>query len=216
MSQRALTKQLGLSAHSNIADYETGRRIPPRDIVLECERVLGAKTLSPLLEDALAARAATPAPKRRPWRWLALGAVLAVAAGITPLLMLLLRDEPSTWDGNDPKAAGCADDAVSIAAEPVSVEAVQVGTAVLRYSPSCGAAWAKFEPLPQASPPANAVVVVEAVRPADGMKTVFHYPSFEQVYGDLLLTGRGCVRATAIVTLPDGRTGSGTTKCLSP
>ncbi len=34
------------------------------------------------------------------------------------------------------------------------------------------------------SRPANSVVVVETVRPADGMKTVFHYHSFTQVYGD--------------------------------
>jgi transcriptional regulator with XRE-family HTH domain len=83
LSQRALTKQLGLSAHSNIADYESGRRIPPRDIVLECERVLGSNTLSPLLEDALAARALASSPKQRNWPYVALGAAALIAVAVT-------------------------------------------------------------------------------------------------------------------------------------
>ncbi|WP_162907341.1 helix-turn-helix transcriptional regulator [Allorhizocola rhizosphaerae] len=102
MSQRALTKQLGLSAHSNIADYESGRRIPPRDIVLECERVLGSNTLSPLLEDALAARAAAGPPKRRRWPYVAVGAAMVIA--VVGAAVLLRRDKPSIWDGNDLQA----------------------------------------------------------------------------------------------------------------
>jgi transcriptional regulator with XRE-family HTH domain len=42
MSQRKLTQLLGLSAHSNLSDYERGRRIPPADIVNACERLLAA------------------------------------------------------------------------------------------------------------------------------------------------------------------------------
>jgi transcriptional regulator with XRE-family HTH domain len=41
MSMRAPTAQIGLSAHSNLADYECGRRLPPRDVVEACERALG-------------------------------------------------------------------------------------------------------------------------------------------------------------------------------
>jgi transcriptional regulator with XRE-family HTH domain len=40
ISMRALTGLIGLSAHSNLADYECGRRLPPRDVVEACERAL--------------------------------------------------------------------------------------------------------------------------------------------------------------------------------
>jgi transcriptional regulator with XRE-family HTH domain len=40
ISQRGLTKLIGLSAHSNLSDYERGRRIPPADIIEACEREL--------------------------------------------------------------------------------------------------------------------------------------------------------------------------------
>jgi transcriptional regulator with XRE-family HTH domain len=40
ISQRKLTKLIGLSAHSNLGEYERGSRIPPGDIVLACERLL--------------------------------------------------------------------------------------------------------------------------------------------------------------------------------
>jgi hypothetical protein len=40
ISQRRLTQLIGLSAHSNLGEYERGSRIPPGDIVLACERLL--------------------------------------------------------------------------------------------------------------------------------------------------------------------------------
>lgn len=40
ISQRRLTQLVGLSAHSNMGDYERGRRIPPGDSVVACERTL--------------------------------------------------------------------------------------------------------------------------------------------------------------------------------
>ncbi len=40
ISQRRLTRLIGLSAHSNLGDYERGRRIPPSDIIAACERLL--------------------------------------------------------------------------------------------------------------------------------------------------------------------------------
>ena len=42
LSQRRLVRLLGMTAHSNLVDYENGRRLPPRDIVRACEKVLGA------------------------------------------------------------------------------------------------------------------------------------------------------------------------------
>lgn len=40
ISQRRLTRLIGLSAHSNLGEYERGSRIPPGDIVVACERLL--------------------------------------------------------------------------------------------------------------------------------------------------------------------------------
>ena len=62
LSQRELTRLIGLSAHSNLADYEAGRRMPPADIVAECERVLEVTDgrLVELRSQALIARADEP------------------------------------------------------------------------------------------------------------------------------------------------------------
>lgn len=43
ISQRQLTKLIGLSAHSNLGDYERGRRIPPGDIVVAYEQLLAVE-----------------------------------------------------------------------------------------------------------------------------------------------------------------------------
>ncbi|WP_433428518.1 helix-turn-helix domain-containing protein [Nonomuraea sp. CA-141351] len=40
LSLRALAHQVGLSGHGTLIDYEHGRRIPPRDLLVACERVL--------------------------------------------------------------------------------------------------------------------------------------------------------------------------------
>lgn len=40
ISLRQLTRLIGLSAHSNLGEYERGSRIPPSDIVAACERLL--------------------------------------------------------------------------------------------------------------------------------------------------------------------------------
>lgn len=39
MSFRILARQLGMSSHSGLADYEQGRRIPPDDLISAYERV---------------------------------------------------------------------------------------------------------------------------------------------------------------------------------
>lgn len=59
ISQRELARALGLSAHSNIGDYERGARIPPSDIVADCERLLEVAPggLQALRRAALAERA---------------------------------------------------------------------------------------------------------------------------------------------------------------
>src|SRR5262249_39937433 len=40
LSMRALAKQIGLSAHGRLVDYEHGRRIPPEDLLVACEKAL--------------------------------------------------------------------------------------------------------------------------------------------------------------------------------
>ena len=41
LSLRALAKQVGLSGHGTLVDYEHGRRIPPEHLVIACEQALG-------------------------------------------------------------------------------------------------------------------------------------------------------------------------------
>ncbi len=60
LSQREVVRRLGLSAHSNLVDYELGRRIPPGDIVVACEQLyeLPKGHLGKLRSAALLERAA--------------------------------------------------------------------------------------------------------------------------------------------------------------
>lgn len=59
ISQRELTHMIGLSAHSNLGEYERGSRIPPCDIILACERLFTVQPgyLQALRKEALRERA---------------------------------------------------------------------------------------------------------------------------------------------------------------
>jgi transcriptional regulator with XRE-family HTH domain len=65
ISQRELTQRIGLSAHSNLGEYERGSRIPPCDIILACERLFAVPPgyLQGLRKQALRERA-----RARTWR----------------------------------------------------------------------------------------------------------------------------------------------------
>lgn len=253
LSQRAFTRMLGLSAHSNIADYEAGRRIPPRDILRQCETLLGVTDgqLCAMHARALAERAAPTSPTgppettapttdRRVQRRVG-GVTLVVAVGLmialssgpehsgaSPTTTDKPAAEPSTWDGNDPKAAGCVADAVTVDSKPVLTTAAavmgavrlpagtQIGRVNLRYSPRCGAAWPKFEPVLAPITDQAITVTVTALRPVDGMRAIFEYPRLEQTYGDILLTAPGCVQASASVGFAGSAVASGTTDCVRP
>src|SRR5947209_5663988 len=64
LSLRALARQVGMTAHSGLVDYEQGRRLPPADLVAAYQRVFpdAAAELVRLRQAALAHRAADPAP----------------------------------------------------------------------------------------------------------------------------------------------------------
>jgi transcriptional regulator with XRE-family HTH domain len=59
ISQRQLARLIGLSAHSNLGDYERGQRIPPGDIIVACEQLLAMEPdcLQALRREALCERA---------------------------------------------------------------------------------------------------------------------------------------------------------------
>lgn len=59
LSLRGLARQLGMTAHSGLVDYEKGARIPPRDLMASYLRVLAPKDdrLARLYEAALSDRA---------------------------------------------------------------------------------------------------------------------------------------------------------------
>lgn len=63
MSLRVMAKQLGLSAHGNLVEYEHGRRIPPEDLIIAYERIFQVSdgALRNLREKALAERASNQA-----------------------------------------------------------------------------------------------------------------------------------------------------------
>jgi hypothetical protein len=65
MSLRTLAKELGLAAHGTLVDYEHGRRIPPEDLILGCERVfrISDGALRNLRDKALAERAGQQADR---------------------------------------------------------------------------------------------------------------------------------------------------------
>jgi transcriptional regulator with XRE-family HTH domain len=121
MSLRGLAKELGLSGHGTLVDYEHGRRIPPADLVAGCERIFQVSdgVLRNLREKALAERAnhqadlllsrpaqpaAAPSPEaedppvpvgppRR--RWQAVTVVLVVAAVGLGIGIWRLRTAPT-------------------------------------------------------------------------------------------------------------------------
>jgi transcriptional regulator with XRE-family HTH domain len=65
LTQRQMAAALGLSAHSNIADFEAGRRLPHNDILVSYEQhfALAGGELQRMRQHALAARARSRAPR---------------------------------------------------------------------------------------------------------------------------------------------------------
>jgi hypothetical protein len=130
-------------------------------------------------------------------------------------------------DGTDPKASHCGD-SIKLDSRKILLAAAallggrqlsagtSLGTITLKYSARCAGAWARFDPAPDVfHNPGEATVTVTASRPTDGTQTSFHLGRIEQAYGDLLLTGPGCVTATGTVAASSGSIlGTAQTRCL--
>ena len=116
LSLRALAKQIGLSAHGTLVDYEHGRRIPPEDLLTACEKALDLDdgTLRRLRLEALAERASTeaalllkppaavltappalpqaPAAPRPPWRRFLVPALILILVAVTGAVLLVRHE----------------------------------------------------------------------------------------------------------------------------
>jgi transcriptional regulator with XRE-family HTH domain len=235
LSMRALTDLIGLSAHSNLADYECGRRLPPRDVVDACERALGVadRELVKRWEAALhqrsqrdcvpSGRTAEPEQpvmsKRRPGARVLLLAGVAVAALLigwalrspgTPGSHTQVRvvDGVSSCD----TTARIVDSAVVTTTPRPGRAAVTVGTVSLRFSPSCGLGWTRFVPAQPVTPGARDVEL-SVHRVDDGAVTTLRLPQVVGAESDPLLTVPGCVYAQASVDFDDGTVASARTSC---
>ena len=209
LSMRKLTTLIGLSAHSNLADYEAGRRIPPLDIVEACERVLEVPDGELLALRRAALAAPTPAPPppavRRHRLPLAIAAAMVVAG-----MIIALRPTAAPAIG----VSSCDRSAVILDSVPLTSPPAPsvLGTVSLRYSPSCSLAWTRFIPSRTSMPGATGVVL-SVHRVADGATTDLRLGQVVAAESDPLLTVPGCVYAEATVTFQDGRTVSARTDC---
>jgi hypothetical protein len=132
-------------------------------------------------------------------------------------------------DGADPRLSNCGSSATVLDRRPVRLPVpttiasrslhagTLLGTVSLRYSARCAAAWARFDPAPGifSNQPGAAALLLVVSRPADGTQSTWRMPHVEEAYGDLLLTGLGCVVASASIELMgQQRTATAHTRCL--
>ncbi len=184
-------------------------------------------------------RPRTPCPRRR--RVVLLTGALTISLALNAVLLLSAgrRQQPSPKaatatsapinDGTDPVANHC-DDAVNLDVQQIRLRSsalidghrlragTSIGTITLRYSHQCAGAWARFDPADGLfEDPDEASITLGVGRPADGSQNTWRLGHIDQTYSDLLLTGMGCVQATATITVFDGNvTADGTTRCLPP
>ncbi len=141
------------------------------------------------------------------------------------------RPSPSSRvpaDGDDPKADDCVADATTVASAVVRVTSLAVaaghrfpagtviGTVELRYSPRCRAAWGRLTPTVAFDHPKSGRESLGVTRPGDGAAAPFQPGFVEEAYGDLLVTGHGCLVAYAAFTIADGHKASAHTACWEP
>lgn len=118
-------------------------------------------------------------------------------------------------DGADPAVARCTADARLVDKAPVLLGGVQIGALELKYSPWCGAGWARLYLYP-AQPTMMGVVTV---RSGDGRLSSFGDPLVKQLpdYTNVVVPGSGgCLGAEAIVYAADEPTVTASIPCESP
>lgn len=76
-----------------------------------------------------------------------------------------------------------------------------LGYVWLRYAPACGAMWTRFEPSAGLAELGPSKITIWLVRPSDGRTLRYDTPYLgEFVYGNMLRTSYGCLKAEATVT----------------
>jgi transcriptional regulator with XRE-family HTH domain len=210
LTQRDMVVPLHLAAHSAVADFESGRRVPAVDILGAYERFFGLApgSLTDLRQQALAERAAQEA-YRPPDPY----------AGVAPAI----PPQP-VRDGADPDAAGCHDDAQTVHARKIGMtgRSAILGQVELRYSPARHAAWGRFlgyDTVKHLAQRHSVEVLVAVERVPDGTRLEFRDVYwFDYHWCDLLATAghAGPVQFAASATLfLDGvAAGTGTTDRL--
>ena len=132
-------------------------------------------------------------------------------------------------DGADPGTSNCGPSAVVLDGRPIVLpvsatinghlvpKGTVLGTISLRNSRVCGGAWARFDPVAKiwGHDTTEASILLTVLRPADGTMSQWRLPHIDEAYGDLLLTGMGCVIARGSVKLAgSGVTATAQTSCL--
>jgi len=231
LSLRQLTRLVGLTAHSNLADYEAGRRLPPQDVVAACEKALGisdgeltALRLAALTERSLP-EVDSPTPtsprrnRRRVLSFICLGLVTLVGAGLIGWLVAP-RDDSSArlveGVSNCDRGAVVLESTALVAARGTrgsQAAAAQIGTVALRFSASCALGWARFIPTSTGST-SGAGLVLSVHRVSDGAFTEIRLSQVVGVESDPLLTVPGCIYAQAQVRLESGQLVTAQTGCF--
>ncbi|GAA1962103.1 DUF2690 domain-containing protein [Catenulispora subtropica] len=159
---------------------------------------------------------------------------LAVLQMATIVALLIYVFAPSNSapiaveDGTDPKVSHCDSDARTLDSSAVVLISPgridgrtlpigsSVGTVSLRFSSRCNGAWARFDPADGVfGNPDQGTVTIQAGRPAEGAQSSFRLGHIDQTYSDLLLTGMGCVVASATLNVGQA-TATGSTRCRPP
>ncbi|HET7016701.1 MAG TPA: DUF2690 domain-containing protein [Streptosporangiaceae bacterium] len=140
-----------------------------------------------------------------------------------------VADPVTVTDGADPGTSNCGPSATVLDSRPIVLAAraeisgraipkgTVLGTVSLKYSSVCRGAWARFDPAGGVFGHNTNVAAVRltVLRPSDGTESSWRLPHVGEAYGDLLLTGVGCVIARGSVELVGlGITATAQTNCL--
>lgn len=115
-------------------------------------------------------------------------------------------------DGDDPRARGCIDDAITLASSPFRLPDGNPGTLRLRYSDRCHTEWASA----YYANPKLFTVRLTAARPQDGALVWSQWSNNTPPgsYGDMLSAGPGCVLVEVSVASSSPGTPAVRTPCV--